>query len=195
LVELLIVIAIILTLMVLVYGGNARSRQLRKIAACQENLRTISVALQLYAGDYKGHFPATAKPVTSSDEPLSLLVPRYTSLTAPFICPGSRDKSLPEGEPFRGRRISYSYYTGRQVSGAAEQASGRVTPLLTDWQVDTRLKVAGDRLFSADGKSPGNNHDKYGGNILFVDGHADKSPPRASVPLLLDDDVMLLNPR
>src|SRR5436190_817585 len=52
-----------------------------------------------------------------------------------------------------------------------------------------------DGLFSLDGKKPGNNHHKYGGNFLFVDGRLEMSNAKAPFPLPLTNGVVLLNPR
>ncbi len=87
----------------------------------------------------------------------------------------------------KGGRISYSYYMGR-AKGSAQ------LPVLTDAQVDTTPKIAGQLVFSPDGKAPGNNHGRNGGNILFCDGHVENSPARASVALPINPGETLLNP-
>lgn len=146
------------------------------------------MAFSLYANDNQGAFPQL-KEARTSEAPLSLLVPRSTTETAMFICPGSSDKSLPEGESFAQRRISYAYYMGRSTNHSAGEV------LLTDWQVDTRAKTAGQPLFSADGKKPGNNHDKDGGNLLLGSGEVLASGPKAERDLPLPPGVALLNPK
>jgi prepilin-type processing-associated H-X9-DG protein len=66
---------------------------------------------------------------------------------------------------------------------------------MSDQQVNTLPKRAGDPVFSADGKPPGNNHSSYGGNFLFGDGHAELSPPRLAFSLVTTQGVVLLNPK
>jgi hypothetical protein len=144
--------------------------------------------LTLYANDNHGDFPRlNDAPVSAA--PLSLLVPRSTTETGMFICPGGADKALPEGEPFARRRISYAYYMGRSASNnPAAQA------LVSDWQVNNLAKIKGRPLFSADGKKPGNNHGQDGGNILFDTGEVLRSGPAAACDLPLPPGVTLLNP-
>jgi prepilin-type processing-associated H-X9-DG protein len=67
--------------------------------------------------------------------------------------------------------------------------------LMSDAQVDARPKDAEAQLFSAEKSGPGSNHRQYGGNVLFGDGHAAFSPPRARWPILVPPGTVLLNPR
>ena len=187
LLELLLTTALILIMFVMLYGHSSGSHQRRQKQVCQQNLQTIHVALQLYANDHDGVFPAKSGAQTA-EEPLSLLVPRYTSVTAHFICPGSKDRRLPEGESFENRKISYAYFMGRRAPDTAE-------PLMSDAQVNTLPKVRGQPVFSTNGKKPGDNHHKYGGNFLFCDGRAEMSSPKASFSIGLPQGVVLLNPR
>jgi prepilin-type processing-associated H-X9-DG protein len=121
-------------------------------------------------------------------QPLGLLVPHYTVDTSIFVCPGGKDAPLPSGISFTNRKISYAYYMGQRL-GDAQQ------PLMSDRQVNALPKRAGDPVFSAEGKPPGNNHSKYGGNFLFGDGHADLTPPQLSFSLVTTQGVVLLNPK
>ena len=187
LVELIIVLALLIILTTMMWGFASESHQHAAQRACQQNLEKIYVALQIYANDFSGRLPAVTNALTS-EEPLSLLVPRYTADTSIFICPGSKDSRLPSGVSFADRRISYAYYM-RQRLGDARQ------PLMSDWQVNTLPKHAGDLVFSATGKPPGNNHYKYGGNILFCDGHVELTPPRLPFSLATSNGVVLLNPK
>lgn len=186
LLELLITVALILILTTLYFGPNNANRQAALKRACQRNLEKIYVSLEIYANEHGGKFPDVAGARTS-EEALDVLVPKYTSDTAPFICPGSKDSALPEGESFRSRRISYAYYMGRFLTNGAQA-------LLSDRQVDTQAKAQGQTVFSTTGKPPGNNHRKFGGNFLFCDGHAEMSPSAARFPLGLTNGEVLLNP-
>lgn len=187
LLELLIVAALILVLMSVMYSSSSGSRQTQLKVACQRNLQTLHVALQLYANDFDGSFPHVAQARTS-EEVLTLLVPKYTASTEPFICPGSKEPRLPEGEPISSGRISYACYMGWRLSNATEV-------LLTDRQVNTAPKTVGQPLFSKDGKGPGNNHHRFGGNFLFCDGHLETAPARSPRDLTPPAGVLLLNPR
>jgi len=186
LIELLVVVALLLILTTMYWGSSSTSHQRRLQTDCQDNLQKIYIAMQIYANDHAGKFPAVAG-ARNSEEALDGLVPRYTVDTSVFICPGSGDSSLPSGESFRNRKISYAYYMGRGPANAQEVA-------MTDRQVDTQSKAAGQYIFSSTGKAPGNNHDKYGGNLLFCDGHVELSPALAPFSLVLTQGVVLLNP-
>ncbi|MGD1085921.1 MAG: prepilin-type N-terminal cleavage/methylation domain-containing protein [Verrucomicrobiota bacterium] len=187
LVELLVVLVILIILSTMLSRSLSGTRRATDRELCRKNLQEIFLACSIYAHDNQGSFPRLQAAQTS-EEPLSLLLPRSTTETAMFICPGGGDKPLPEGESFARRRISYAYYMGRTTnSGAAEV-------LVTDWQADTRPKTAGQPLFSADGKKPGNNHGKDGGNLLLVSGGVEFSGPKAARDLPLPPGVVLLNP-
>jgi len=115
------------------------------------------------------------------------LVPRYTSDTAFFVCPGSKDSPLSSGASLQKNTISYAYYMGRASKDPANA-------LISDRQVDTQSKVPGQPVFSSTGKPPGNNHGGTGGNFLFCDGHIQRSPPNAAFSLVFTQNVILLNP-
>lgn len=186
LVELLCTLAIMLILFALVTGRGSSSRQRRDLANCAKNLQTINTALTIYAAENKNSFPVVTN--ASAPEPvLSLLVPRCTTETSIFICPGSKDSALPQGEPFANRTISYAFYMGWPANAAG-------APLVSDRQVDTSSKKADAPLFSIDGKGAGANHHKYGGNVLFVGGEVKRSAARAKFDLLYPTNVVLLNP-
>jgi len=146
------------------------------------------MALSLYAAEHNGAFPLQSG-ATSSEGPLSQLVPRYTSDTSLFICPGSKHKALPGAQPFADRRISYAYYMGLTRNAGPE------TPLLSDAQVHLQPKRQGDALVSASGAAPGNNHRRFGGNVLFVDGHVETSGAVATRDLPVANGAVLLNPK
>ena len=187
LIELLISLVLLLIMTTMFWGFGSRSNQQKQKALCQKNLQKIFVAMEIYASDFAGRFPV--KPgAQTAEEPLSLLVPRYTADTRSFICPGSKDSQLPAGEPFLKRRISYAYIMGRRQTDANEV-------LMTDRQIDALQKTGGQQIFSTTGKSPGNNHHKYGGNYLFGDGHLETSSTNTPFSISWTQGVSLLNPK
>ena len=124
----------------------------------------------------------------TSEDVLDELVPKYTADTTIFICPGGRDAQIPSGEPLRNHKISYAYFMGRRLD--APQA-----PLLSDRQINAEPKRAGEMVFSPDGKPPGNNHHKFGGNFLLSDGSVEFSPAQLAFSLAGAPGVVLLNPK
>ena len=187
-IELLISTVIISVMFVVTFGAGSKYGQTRRKAACATYLGQMHMALSVYAAEHNGEFPALSG-ATSSEAPLSELVPRYTSDTSIFICPGSKAKSLPGAQPFAERRITYAYYMGLKSEVPPQ------TPLVSDAQVDARPKQKGDALFSATGKTPGHNHRRYGGNVLFVDGHVETGDAVALSELKIPIGVVLLNPK
>ncbi len=186
-IELLAVIAIILILTMLMWGGRGSGRQRQQQKSCQKNLQKIFLAMEIYTRDNGGKFPFLAGAMTS-EEPLDLLVPRYTVDTGSFICPASKDPSPTSGAPLSRGKISYSYYMGRRAADVSDA-------LMSDEQVDTLARGAGQPAFSINGQGPGNNHVKSGGNFLFVDGRVEHTPARSSFSLVLTQGVVLLNPK
>lgn len=187
LIEMLIVLALMVVLSVMLYGFGSASHQRTQKELCADNLQKVFLAMQIYANDF-GRFPRTNDALTS--EPvLNLLVPRYTVDTSTFICPGGRDEAIPSGASLARQKISYAYYMGRDTNAAPRDV------LMSDRQVNTLAKAAGDQVFSLDGKSPGNNHHKYGGNFLFCDGSIESSKPVAAFSLALSNGIVLLNPK
>jgi prepilin-type N-terminal cleavage/methylation domain-containing protein/prepilin-type processing-associated H-X9-DG protein len=187
LIELLVVVAVLAILVALLWGSNWSGHSPRLIQECEANLQKIHVSLEIYARDHAEQFPVTPGARTS-EEALAALVPKYTADTSIFICPAGKDSPLPAGGSIQDRTISYAYYMGRRLTAAAEV-------LMSDRQVDSQSKTAGQPVFSSTGKPPGNNHQKSGGNLLFCDGNVAASPADASVSLVLTPDVVLLNPK
>ena len=186
LLELLLVVAIIMVLATFYWAPSKTNRQAALRIACQQNLQKLYIALEIYANDHAGALPKVAS-ARNSAEALDVLVPRYTAETSLFICPASDDRPLNGGGPLKTKKISYAYYMGRALTNAAQA-------LMTDNQVDSLPKVAGQTTFSNDGNPPGNNHGKLGGNLLFCDGHVEQIPPNTPVALDLDKGERLLNP-
>jgi len=186
LIELLLVLALLLILTVLSARRFTTSARKRELAACGGNLQKIYLALGFYRND-NGAYPFLPEAQTSA-EPLSLLVPKGTTDTEIFICPGSGDKPLPESEPFNKRRISYDYYMGRATNDDPHAI------ILSDWQVDALPKERGHLIFSLDGKKPGNNHGAVGGNLLSCGGAVLFSPPKAQQDFVFPPTVKLLGP-
>ncbi|HEY5297569.1 MAG TPA: type II secretion system protein [Verrucomicrobiae bacterium] len=187
LIELLVVSALMIILTTMMWGFASARHQRTQRQLCADNLQKIYVSLQIYANDFGGKLPENTNAQTS-EAVLTGLVPRYTADTSIFICPGGRDPQIPSGEPLVNHKISYAYYMGRSLTTPQNA-------LMSDRQINTLPKVAGELVFSPDGKPPGNNHYKYGGNFLFCDGSVQASKPRLAFSLAATQGVVLLNPK
>ena len=185
LMELLCVMAILLILLLGMFGSGNGQGQKKKL--CADNLQKIYLALQIYANDYKGSLPLNTNAVTAEDA-LDLLVPHYSADTTIFICPGGRDAPIASGESLRNHRISYAYYMGRRLDTPTNV-------LLSDRQMNTEPKRKGDFVFSTNGIARGNNHNRYGGNFLLGDGSVQASESELTFPLPAAPGVVLLNPK
>jgi hypothetical protein len=186
--ELVVVLGLLIALTVMMDSQFSVASRNRALADCRKNLQTISLALSIYENDNSGAYPFLKDAATPA-QPLSLLVPKSTTVTEMFICPGSKDPPLPEAESFAGRKISYAYYMGRTTNGNAGDL------IVSDAQVDAAPKNSGQQIFSADGKKPGNNHGKGGGNLLSCGGEVTGSGPKLSRDARYPADVRLLNPQ
>ncbi len=186
LVELLIVMALIVVLYVMYFSFSSPVHQRSQKELCADNLQKVFLSMQIYANDF-GKYPRNTNAQTS-EQVLSALVPRYTADTSLFICPGGRDPQIPSGVPLTQSKISYAYYMGRGTNTPGDA-------LMSDRQINTRPKNLGDQVFSLDGKPPGDNHSKYGGNFLFCDGSVQAIGPLATFSLAFSNGVVLLNPK
>jgi prepilin-type processing-associated H-X9-DG protein len=186
--ELFLVMVIIFILFTLYLSAGSKSGQEKRLKACEANLQNIYAALSTFSQDNNGTLPAVPGAQTS-EAPLSLLVPKYTTGTEFFICPGGKDKPLPEARPFADKKISYAYYPGRAL------ADGAGSPLMSDAQVDAAPKTPGQTVFSLNGKKPGNNHNKFGGNFLFCDGNVQYTPAQLAFAFPPATNIVLLNPK
>ncbi len=182
----MVVLALLLILTVMGTSRFSSSARRKELAACQSNLEKIYLAMSIYRSD-TGAYPFL-KGAAAPAAPLSLLIPKSTTVTEIFICPGSSDKALAEGERFPDRRISYAYYMG----WATNDDPGEI--VLTDWQIDNAPKRKGQHVFSPDGKKPGNNHYTDGGNLLTLGGQVSACGAKASRDLMFPPTVTLLNP-
>ena len=173
-IELLISTVILVVLYAVVFAPSAEQVRVKRFADCAERMRKIHLELGVYANEHDGAFPVL--PGASGSEPvLSLLVPKCTSDTSVFACPGSGREALAQGVPFADGRISYAYAMG------LSRKDGAVVPLLADALCASGSRASG--AFSMDGKGAGNNHGAHGGNVLFIDGHVEAVAASRSLTL------------
>ena len=139
LIEMLITLVLILIMATMLYGFGSRSHQQTQKRACEKNLMNIYLALDIYSKENNGALPSVPG-ASTSELPLSQLVPRCTVASEAFICPGSKDKALANGEAFADRRISYAYFMGRRLTDPGGL-------LMSDRQINAQPKSVGEQVF------------------------------------------------
>jgi prepilin-type N-terminal cleavage/methylation domain-containing protein/prepilin-type processing-associated H-X9-DG protein len=98
LIELLVVIAIIAILAAILFPVFAQAREKARQTSCLSNLRQLSSAMLMYAGDYDERFPPVVARPDRQQTNLYLmswmhLLEPYTKNLGVFICPSSRHTS------------------------------------------------------------------------------------------------------
>src|SRR4051794_4812489 len=166
LVELLVVIGIIAVLIGILLPAMSKARQTASTTACLSNLRQLSLAATLYAGDYHGSFPSAQYTViqvpwvngynwdytftrnTGTGEQTISAGLLWTGRTNLHVqqCPSYDGKSATVSDPFTGYNYNTSYIGRGQGEGI--EAPARVT------QVRRPSETA---LFGDAGATPGTN--------------------------------------
>ena len=180
LIELLVVIGIIAILIGILLPVLGRVREQSKRTACQANLRTLGQAMIMYANANRdrlpvGELPADEFDPAAADVALVALNRDYVRAPASFHCPGDDDPipdKIETGDWMKpnSARVSYDYFmiyfmgeTGPKLFKLSRSASLReLAPLAWDLNVDPKLK-----------RDEWQNHGIKGGNVVFVDGHAE----------------------
>lgn len=178
--------AICVMLYAVLFAPSAEQVRQRKFAGCAENLRKMHLALGVYASDHNGAFPFVVG-ATTAEEALGVLVPSCISDTSVFACPGSGRKAPEAAKPFTEGRISYAYAMGLNRNDPPS------TPLAADALQGGRTPAG--VAFSTDGKGTGNNHQNFGGNVLFIDGHVEQRTAQSTSSEPLPSRAKWLNPR
>jgi prepilin-type N-terminal cleavage/methylation domain-containing protein/prepilin-type processing-associated H-X9-DG protein len=184
LIELLVVIAIIgiLAAMLLPALGKAREKAFR--TQCLSNLKQIGLSIALYADLYNGSTPIDGQVSTSPTKPYPTLSGSFNLLSNVvqsgkiFACPSS-SKESPLVNFGGGGTLSLNFPPALNISysyapGLAWQSTSSDSIVVLDKISPT---VNGEFGNTMNGRwSANGNHKDQGGNILFVDSHADFRP-------------------
>jgi prepilin-type N-terminal cleavage/methylation domain-containing protein/prepilin-type processing-associated H-X9-DG protein len=200
LVELLVVIGIIAILIALLLPAAVRARDAGRRSKCLSNMRQIGQALHAFVADNRGRLPAQANNVRDFLDPeVRTTQPSYASLLLPYYgpamkdiyaCPSASDTTYNmEEAPTEHSAINYLgnaavFYPGRkmhQILNSSEVIAMQEDRFL--WRVailrpsafgtiDCYTRWHNKREDAAD-EDYTNIHGSGGGNLLFVDGHAE----------------------
>lgn len=191
LVQILIVIAILVSLAALLFPVFSRVREKGRQMACQQNLRQIHLGVQLYVQDQDGHFPRLG----TWDSDLA----SYIKDPAVFLCPTQthphsntdwrlerHDYHLNHAQlnDFLNPMVNGRFVGGEmKVGGTNEARLEQTSRLIMFWEQphdgkgrEVPLPASCGNLTLADGRPdskpwPIATIHSGGGNILFLDGH------------------------
>ncbi|HEX9047300.1 MAG TPA: prepilin-type N-terminal cleavage/methylation domain-containing protein [Verrucomicrobiae bacterium] len=173
LVELLVVIAIIAILAGLFLPALAKARERARVIQCNNDVRQIGLAFQMYADDHGGHIMQRYYGINSQglevgyDElliPYTLRVGTYTNSAKLFTCPSQKQIEYPH-QPGYGM----NWYYDNVLLAAVRHSSETILATETAGSTGTGSHRA-DRNSDPPGELDDQRHSDRA-NYLFFDGH------------------------
>ncbi len=142
-----VVLPLLLLLIVWPVGSNGKASSIR--VACLSNLKQLSVATILYAGDFDDHMPS---------------MPNWTDALVPYH--KSSDLNFcPAANPTQERRSVYYAMNGYALGSKIGLASDAKTVLIFDSTSNVKNAVGGRALLPREGRHQGQT------NLAFADSH------------------------
>jgi prepilin-type N-terminal cleavage/methylation domain-containing protein len=191
LIELLVVIAIIAILAAILLPVFSRAREKARQTSCLNNMRQLSLSVQMYLQDHDEGFPPSTNYTVPMDNPSRTwmtVVQPYLKNWQLFICPSATASLSSRTFDWSNRgevSIGYNSLTGIDPSGR----EGRLTPVALA-QIDEPART----VFFADTPS-GPTGAKYRGYLFDpMNGRQNSRDARLSTPLLADSDLVAGNP-
>ncbi len=164
LIELLVVVAIIGVLAGILLPTLSRARESARKTQCLNNMKTIGLALIMYADESKDVFPSDTVGVPNPAMwSLNLLYPEYVADRKIFNCPsdnnsGTINAGIVEGVAFTIAQCSYGY------DRTHDRIAGDGVAIAAD-------RPSTDPITNQAENSP--NHAGRGQNVTYIDGHVE----------------------
>lgn len=190
LIELLVVIAIIAILAALLFPVFAKAKASAKSVQCLSNLKQLSLAQQMYAGDNDEVFVGDEAKINGETKYWSDLLEPYVHEEQFARCPES-DVAYEDTDPWT---FSYAINNVREKDGdeigaawspvSSIKKPSQIVLLVDGWPTQTKPTgnsdreeiswVVGDRKQNSDPLADGNPRHLGGFNAVYCDGHAKK---------------------
>ncbi|MFO7948228.1 MAG: DUF1559 domain-containing protein [Armatimonadota bacterium] len=190
LIELLVVIAIIAILAAMMFPVFSQAREKARSIACINNLKQISMALFMYAGDYGGDMPTgtyvaedvfgNVVEINGYEGWANHLYP-YTRNTQIFRCPSSGSTKI---SPVMEDNYAYNY-DGLQHADLKRLEYPTELMAVMDFHDSFAIRGANTPENFFTGAGDGLQRHNDGANVAFCDGHAKFMPEgaiRAAIP-------------
>ncbi len=181
--ELVVSLVVLGALFGILFPTALRKREEKKRAMCLQNLKQIVLGCVIYSQNYEDSLPFVANADDSNDHfDLTSMPYNYISGIEPLMCPADlscRHYPKPRVGPYAVVELnapnvfSYAYVSGLKFSQLSD------SPLAGDNLMDvTRANDLSVQQFQKrrDCSTKGSNHGNAGGNVAFVDGHAEFNP-------------------
>lgn len=205
LVELLVVIGILSVLAAIVLTIAGPVRESGRRTTCQNHLRQIAVAIQLYVQDYEGAYPLEASVIIDKGRPTQFrwehAITPYLRNTQVFLCPTRPPTPWPDEDyTYNGRRLN-TIIPQRPKAIVYGTHEANLPNTSTLWMnVDSGYMTGDGTLYDLqEVPAPscgrpfwGSTLHSGGGNYSFTDGHVSWLVPEAMAEIECKNDPVPL---